>query len=107
MQQGECDPNQMLTTEEAARLIGLKASTLAAWREDGSQPNLVYSKLGKAVRYCYADVIAFVRSRRSSSTLLARHIAPLSREQTPMPSAPKRRRAKPARTNTDGQQSLF
>ncbi len=82
----QVDPNQMLTTEVAANLIGLKASTLAAWREDGSQPDLAFFKVGKAVRYRYRDIVAFVESRRASSTVAAR----LFKTQAPKPSPPAR-----------------
>lgn len=70
------DPNQMLSTQDAAALLGLQPCTLAAWREDGSQPGLAFFKLGKAVRYRYADLLAFIETRKASSTLLARQISP-------------------------------
>ena len=73
MQIAAADPNQMLTTEEAASLLGLKGATLANWREDGSQ-DLEFSKFGKSVRYRYGDVIAFMDRRRCTSTLEARRI---------------------------------
>jgi len=70
------DPNQMLSTQEAARLLGLQPCTLSAWREDGSQPDLAFFKLGKAVRYRYGDILAFIDTRKASSTLTARQMAP-------------------------------
>jgi hypothetical protein len=70
------DPNQMLSTQDAAALLGLQPCTLAAWREDGSQPGLAFFKLGKAVRYRYADLLAFIETRKASSTLTARQMAP-------------------------------
>lgn len=70
------DPNQMLSTRDAAALLGLQPCTLAAWREDGSQPSLAFFKLGKAVRYRYADLLAFIETRKASSTLTARLVAP-------------------------------
>jgi hypothetical protein len=70
------DPNQMLSTQDAAALLGLQPCTLAAWREDGSQPGLAFFKLGKAVRYRYADLLAFIETRKACSTLTARQIAP-------------------------------
>lgn len=70
------DPNQMLSTRDAAALLGLQPCTLAAWREDGSQPGLAFFKLGKAVRYRYADLLAFIETRKASSTLTARLVAP-------------------------------
>ncbi len=120
------DPNQMLSTQDAAALLGLQPCTLAAWREDGSQPGLAFFKLGKAVRYRYADLLAFIETRKASSTLVARRNAasvaptrtpkkmgsskpppsPVSREEpTPaVKTAPGRRQAK---RGEDRQQSLF
>lgn len=80
------DPNQMLSTQDAAALLGLQPCTLAAWREDGSQPGLAFFKLGKAVRYRYADLLAFIETRKVSSTLTARQMAPPAlrvRQKTP------------------------
>ncbi|MBX3511002.1 MAG: helix-turn-helix domain-containing protein [Hyphomonadaceae bacterium] len=68
------DPNQMLTTAEAAALLGLKPATLANWREDGSV-DLAFSKLGSCVSYRYADGVAFAQRARCTSTLAARHLA--------------------------------
>jgi len=67
------DLNQMLTTEEAAALLGLKPATLANWREDGSA-DLAFSKFGRSVRYRYGDVVAFVQRTRCTSTLAARQV---------------------------------
>ena len=78
------DPNQMLSTQEAARLLGLQPCTLSAWREDGSQPGLAFFKLGKAVRYRYGDILSFIATRKASSTLTARQMAP-----PPAPPAPR------------------
>jgi hypothetical protein len=103
------DPNQMLTTHQAAALLGLQACTLAAWREDGSQPGLAFFKLGKAVRYRYGDLIAFLETRRASSTLVARQLA---RSTPPSPcrdahEGPARRKARKPSSSSAGQQSLF
>lgn len=72
-EQATCDANQMLTTEEAASLLGLKAATLSNWREDGSS-ELPFSKFGRSVRYRYGDVIAFAERQRCTSTLAARQL---------------------------------
>jgi len=128
------DPNQMLSTQDAAALLGLQPCTLAAWREDGSQPGLAFFKLGKAVRYRYADLLAFIETRKASSTLTARQMAPTPAPQvsrapnrpplatpTPRPSeAPAQvphdplrrvgqsvRPRKPTKQGEDRQQSLF
>lgn len=105
------DPNRLLSTIDAAELLGLQPCTLAAWREDGSQPGLAFFKLGKAVRYRYGDLIAFIETRRASSTLLARQL-PASRSPaatvTPVADeVPVRRKARKAARGADGQQTLF
>ncbi|MBU6408615.1 MAG: helix-turn-helix domain-containing protein [Alphaproteobacteria bacterium] len=68
------DPNRLLKPEEAAAFLGLQPCTLAAWREDGSMPGLAFFKIGKAVRYRYGDVLAFIETRRATSTLAARQL---------------------------------
>ena len=73
------DPNRLLKPEEAAAFLGLQPCTLAAWREDGSMPSLAFFKIGKAVRYRYGDVLAFIESRRATSTLGARQLTEKSR----------------------------
>ena len=67
------DPNQMLTTAEAATLLGLKPATLANWREDGSV-DLAFSKFGSCVRYRYGDVVAFAARASCTSTLAAQQL---------------------------------
>jgi hypothetical protein len=110
-------PNRMLSTEEAANLMGLQPCTLSAWREDGSQPDLAFFKIGKAVRYRYGDVIAFLNARRAVSTLAARQLRRLSQSAQPdqgrarQPDAAARlpKMKKPAQNDagSDGQQTLF
>jgi len=105
------DLNRLLSTADAAELLGLQPCTLCAWREDGSQPGLAFFKLGKAVRYRYGDLLAFVETRRASSTLLARQL-PAPRPLIP-PTASKARepqqrpKARKSPRVVEGQQSLF
>ena len=56
----------MLRTVEAANYIGLRKSTLEAWRVRGGGP--VFLKLGKAVRYRREDLDSFVSARIRTST---------------------------------------
>ena len=58
---------KVLTTPPAAAYMGLKPSTLEAWRVRGGGP--VFLKLGKAVRYRQSDLDRFLdeQSRRSTS----------------------------------------
>ena len=105
------DPNRMLRTADAADLLGLQPCTLSAWREDGSQPGLAFFKLGKAVRYRYGDLIAFVETRRASSTLVARQLrqspALAAPSRVSVKSSPRPRKTRNATSATEGQQSLF
>jgi predicted DNA-binding transcriptional regulator AlpA len=111
------DPNRLLKPEEAAAFLGLQPCTLAAWREDGSMPSLAFFKIGKAVRYRYGDVMAFIETRRATSTLAARALKPEAVPTKPAgvqsvsiaAETPKPRRKKAARSKSGahGQQSLF
>jgi len=56
----------MLRTSEAAGYIGLRKSTLEAWRVRGG--GTVFLKLGKAVRYSKKDLDDFISARRCTST---------------------------------------
>jgi len=55
-----------LETKEAATYLGLKKSTLEAWRCRGGGPK--YSKFGNAVRYRLTDLEAWIESRTRSNT---------------------------------------
>jgi excisionase family DNA binding protein len=55
-----------LPTSEAARVLGLSASTLAKLRLTGGGP--IYSKLGRRVLYRIDDLEEWVRARRYGST---------------------------------------
>lgn len=105
------DPNKMLSTADAADLLGLQPCTLSAWREDGSQPGLAFFKLGKAVRYRYGDLIAFLETRRASSTLVARQLprapGPASSTSPSANSPPRPRKGRNGTNLAVGQQSLF
>lgn len=56
---------KLLTTEETADLIGVKARTLEMWRFT-KRYNLPYIKSGRLVRYKEEDVLAFIESRRQT-----------------------------------------
>jgi excisionase family DNA binding protein len=57
---------KILTTEPAAAYLGLKRSTLEAWRCRGGGP--VFLKLGKAVRYRQSDLDKFLEGQARTST---------------------------------------
>lgn len=53
----------LLTTEEAADILRLKANTLAKWRSQKTHPELKYTKIGGKVFYIEADVYKFIEAR--------------------------------------------
>jgi excisionase family DNA binding protein len=55
-----------LTAEEAAKLLGLAASTLAKLRLSGNGP--LYCKLGRRVVYRRADLEQWLQSRTTRDT---------------------------------------
>lgn len=57
---------RLMTTKEAAKALGMSASTLAKWRLAGSGPR--WAKLGRAVRYLASDLAEFVDGRLRQST---------------------------------------
>lgn len=61
------DANELLTALQAADLLGLSVETLDHWRmTSGRGPAFV--KMGRAVRYRRADLLAFIRRSRRTST---------------------------------------
>jgi len=50
----------LLTTKEAARLLGIKENTLAIWRNQ-QRYNIPYIKVGRTIRYKRKDIIDFLR----------------------------------------------
>jgi excisionase family DNA binding protein len=54
----------LLTTKQAAEYLGIKEITLHNWRWARSHTDLVYVKIGGAVRYRIEDLERWVTSRR-------------------------------------------
>jgi len=61
------DRTVTLAPEEAARRLGVEASTLANWRWNGSGPS--YCKVGGRIRYRVGDLASWLdaQTRRSTS----------------------------------------
>jgi len=53
---------KLLTVEQAAEALGVKAATLATWRCVGRY-DLPFVKVGRHVRYREADIAAFIERR--------------------------------------------
>jgi len=60
------DQNTFLDSGQAAEYLGLKRTTLEAWRCRGNGPQFV--KLGRLVKYRRADLDAFIEARLRSNT---------------------------------------
>ena len=56
------DAEELITTEEAARHLGLKPSTLLNWRSDNRGP--AFFKIGRLVYYRRSDLEAWVSTQR-------------------------------------------
>ncbi|MCA9774960.1 MAG: helix-turn-helix domain-containing protein [Myxococcales bacterium] len=52
---------------EVAEVLGVAVATLRRWRWAGT-PNLPFRKIGRAVKYDPADVLAFLEQGRRAST---------------------------------------
>ena len=57
---------KLLTTEQAAEVLGLKPATLVAWRHHGRYP-LAFTRAGLAIRYPAAAVLDFIERRTVNS----------------------------------------
>lgn len=53
---------KLLTTKEAADMLGLKANTLERWRTFGTGP--AYERVGNAIRYRPSDIESWLKSRK-------------------------------------------
>ena len=52
------NPNDILTRKEAASFLRLAEGTLGNWHCEGKGPRSI--KIGRAVRYRFADIEAFI-----------------------------------------------
>jgi predicted DNA-binding transcriptional regulator AlpA len=57
---------ELLSTEDAASIVGLSPQTLAILRVEGGGPK--YVKLGRSVRYDPADLAAWIAANKRAST---------------------------------------
>jgi len=61
----EYQSNDLLNSKQVSNLLGVSIQTLAIWRCN-KRYRLKYIKVGRYVRYRYADVMEFVDSRTIS-----------------------------------------
>lgn len=60
-------PSEYVDTREAARIIGLRPSTLETWRVRKSDA-IPFIRAGRRVLYAVADLHAFMSANRCNST---------------------------------------
>jgi excisionase family DNA binding protein len=58
----QTDPQELLTTQETAKLLKISYATLMTWRSAKRYP-LRYARIGRRIRYRRADVEAFISNR--------------------------------------------
>lgn len=56
----------LINEHEAAVLLGIKVSTLRAWRVKGS--TLPFCRIGRAIRYARDDIDDFIAASKATST---------------------------------------
>ncbi|CAA0079504.1 Uncharacterised protein [BD1-7 clade bacterium] len=54
---------ELLTTRQAAELLGVSAATLATWRSTKAV-NIPFTKIGNSIRYIREDLISMIRENR-------------------------------------------
>jgi excisionase family DNA binding protein len=59
MSTATASPNQLLTTDEAAELLGVRPNTLEQWRCAGKY-GLRYLRVGRLIRYRLRDLEAWL-----------------------------------------------
>lgn len=62
------EPERLITTNEAAALLGMAPNTLAKGRMEGNRRHPPHVKIGRSVRYSTRDLSAFIRSRTGGGT---------------------------------------
>jgi excisionase family DNA binding protein len=58
--------DEKLTPEQAAKYLGVKVQTLAAWRSSGKY-DLPYIPVGRSIRYLKSDLAAWLARRRTTA----------------------------------------
>ena len=58
--------DELVTTSEAAKNLGLKPNTLAKWRVSGAGP--IYVTMDRAIRYRVSDLKIFIGRNMRLST---------------------------------------
>ena len=62
MPTSETPLSALLTSSQAAELLGVTVATLATWRCTGRYP-LPWVRVGRCIRYRPEDLVAFIESR--------------------------------------------
>jgi hypothetical protein len=54
----EIDPNELVPSDETAKLLNVKPQTMVTWRHEGKGPR--YLKIGRSVFYRRSDIRAYL-----------------------------------------------
>jgi len=57
---------RLVTTPQAAEILGVKPNTLEGWRIRGEGPS--FRKIGRLVKYVESDLIAYISRQTRHST---------------------------------------
>lgn len=57
---------KLVTTTQAAEILGIKPNTLEGWRVRGEGPR--FRKIGRLVKYVESDLVAFIDRQTRHST---------------------------------------
>lgn len=80
-------PATHLTTQNAARYLGVSAKTLNNWRWIGGGRGPAFVRMGRAVRYNVRTLDAWIAGRTFASTSLADHEDGAAARMTPSETA--------------------
>ena len=91
---GHGGPDDMLTTAEAAKVVGLSPRSLERYRVTGEGP--LYYKLGRRVLYRRGDLVTWMRERvRRSTSDPGPRIPKKNNKRNDQPPSPRGRDAPP------------
>jgi len=63
------EAERLITTEEAAAMLGMAANTLAKGRMELNRRHPPHVKIGRSIRYSTRDLSAFIRSRTEGGSV--------------------------------------
>ena len=65
---------ELIDETKVSELTGIKVSTLQFFRREGRGPS--YTKIGRLVRYQYADIVSWIQANKIATTNLSASNSP-------------------------------